>query len=296
MPSQQKLLRIFRLIRLLNTRPYKTIPQFATLLDITIRSVYRYIDLLEEIGYLIDKDESNRYFILQAIDQKRDHFLETDEAYFLQDLLQQAAPEHPLAHRITGKLNEIHTLIPLADSLPQVQSYENVKMLSTAIQSGHQVLLQNYHSASSQTMADRRVEPIMLSEDYQYLVGYDLDNAQRRQFKIERIDRVQLTDSPVRSQHPIEPIDIFGFTGPEWIPVRLRLSAMAYRLLREEFPRAQPLLRSEEEQYLFEGQVRDLRGIGRFILGLPGEVDVLEPAALLRFLQKESQKSSWLNP
>ena len=55
MTEQQKLLRLFKLIRLLKQRPGKTIHQLAQSLGITVRTMYRYLVLLEEVGYEIDK-------------------------------------------------------------------------------------------------------------------------------------------------------------------------------------------------------------------------------------------------
>ena len=60
MIAQQKLLRVFKLIRLLKQRPGRTIFQLAQLLDINKRSVYRYLELLEAVGYLYDVDEYQR--------------------------------------------------------------------------------------------------------------------------------------------------------------------------------------------------------------------------------------------
>jgi predicted DNA-binding transcriptional regulator YafY len=48
---------------LLSGRTGKTIAQLALLLETSQRSVYRYIKLLEEVGYLLDADTHGRYFL-----------------------------------------------------------------------------------------------------------------------------------------------------------------------------------------------------------------------------------------
>lgn len=287
MASQQKLLRIFRLIRLLNTRPYKTVPQLATILDTTPRSVYRYVDFLSEVGYLIDKDEQNRYFIMHEADQRRDTLLDSSEAYYIQDTLQQVAPDHPLAQQITAKLNKIQELIPNANKLASVQTYKNVQKISAAIDGRWRVYLKNYHSTSSQKIKDRYIEPIHFDEDQTYLIAFDLDAQQQRQFKLDRIEGVEASGAAITGQHNAMPVDLFGFTGDPWLPFSLRLSAIAYRLLIEEFPAARPFITLDGSDYTFTAQVKDWRGIGRFVLGLPGEVQVLEPAIFKTYLQAE---------
>ena len=54
MVPQQKILRVFKLIRYLNQRPYRTLNQLAQSLDTCTRTVRRYIELLEELNYGID--------------------------------------------------------------------------------------------------------------------------------------------------------------------------------------------------------------------------------------------------
>lgn len=293
MASQQQLLRIFRLIRLLNTSPYKSVPQLSKILDTTTRSVYRYLDFLQEVGYLVDKDENNRYFIIHQADQQRDQLLDAEEAYFVQDMVQQMAPNHPLSAHILAKLNKIHRQIPAADNLPNIQAFQNVKLLSEAIHSAQRVWLKNYHSASSQKVSDRYVEPIHFDEAYTYLLAFDLNAQENRQFKVDRIGKVEPSSEKITGNHEAVPLDVFGFSGETWLPVRLELSARAYRLLIEDFPGARPFIEKQEKSYYFIGQVRDWRGISRFVLGLPGEVKNISPKELTTFLQKEIQRFDW---
>jgi proteasome accessory factor C len=60
MSAQPHLLRLFSLIRLLNQRPGLTLAQAAQTLDTSSRTVYRYLETLEDLGYCIDKDDYDR--------------------------------------------------------------------------------------------------------------------------------------------------------------------------------------------------------------------------------------------
>jgi len=87
------------------------------------------------------------------------------------------------------------------------------------------------------------------------------------------------------------PTDFFGFTSESSFLVKLQLTKRAYRLLIEEFPEVQPY--TSHEPYLDSDKpfrlicdVRSPIGIGRFILGLPGEILVESPAELKEYLRK----------
>lgn len=75
------------------------------------------------------------------------------------------------------------------------------------------------------------------------------------------------------------------------------MSARAYRLLLEEYPAARlfvlPGAVPDEMSYQFRGEVRSYLGIGRFVLGLPSEVEVVAPAAFRVFLQEKAARAKW---
>jgi transcriptional antiterminator len=57
-----RMYRMMELIHLLIKKRW-TIEQLAKQLDICTRTVYRHIDMIEALGYCVDKDFSNKYFI-----------------------------------------------------------------------------------------------------------------------------------------------------------------------------------------------------------------------------------------
>ena len=73
MYNQHKILRVFQLINLLKTKPAKSIRQLAKTLEVDTRTIYRYFDLIKEIGFDAEKDAFNRYFIQS--EEKQTHNL-----------------------------------------------------------------------------------------------------------------------------------------------------------------------------------------------------------------------------
>jgi hypothetical protein len=64
---------------------------------------------------------------------------------------------------------------------------------------------------------------------------------------------------------------------------------LAYNLLIEEFPLSEKYLKQNDSNYIFEGWVCNYSGVGRFILGLPGEIEVISPKELVKFLKEKNQ-------
>jgi len=290
MTDQQKLFRIFKLLQLLSQRPYRKVPHLAQLLECSRETVYRYIRLLESVGYQIDKTEHDCYFLLLDAGTEGQLF-DAEEAGYLQDLLWQASGKHPYRDRLLHKLNKQFTLRPLVQSLQKFQVLEHTQKLGQAIESQVQVRL-TYLSSTGE-LTQRHGEPVEFMDGYTYLWFYDLDKGEYRQLKMERIGHVELTELPIARKHESRALDLFGWTGPKWLPVTLRLSYRAQQLLLEEHPDARPFVRSSGSQSYFDGMVRDWRGIGRFILGLPGEIEVVEPEELRGYLVERIKQANW---
>ena len=181
---------------------------------------------------------------------------------------------------------------PLVESLAKFQAFEHIRSLGQAIESGRRVRLHNYLSGDG-NLETRYAEPVEFQQGYTYVWVYDLNRKDYRQLKIERIGNVEILDEPIEGQHESRTLDIFGWTGPQWLPVELRLTTRAAQLLLEEFPAARPFVRTAKGYTLFDGMVRDWRGIGRFCLGLPGEIQVVSPEAFRDYLRGRVREADW---
>ncbi|MFD2569983.1 helix-turn-helix transcriptional regulator [Spirosoma soli] len=292
MIPQAKLLRVFKLIRLLHQQPGRTISQLADAVDLSERSVYRYLDFLETVGYSIDSNlQTKRFFLFGPGPNHPDAFTE-EETDLIRHALAGVTDSNPLLAGIRQKLFLSSTLVPLADGLADIHQGQIVGKLAEGIRERVAVQLIRYHSTNSNTISDRLVEPLSFSDDYATLEAYEPASATVKTFRTKRIDAVELTDQPAQYQATDTLIDLFSWTGPCWLPVELHLTDRAYRLLIEEFPAARPdtFQRCDAPAdtsfaYGWRGRVRDWRGIGRFVLGLPGEVQVIEPAEFRTYLR-----------
>lgn len=68
MTKLKKLMRLLQLINQLYKSPPKNVDQIGNLLEVSTRSVYRYLDLLELSGFHVKKNDRNQYYIDNARD------------------------------------------------------------------------------------------------------------------------------------------------------------------------------------------------------------------------------------
>ena len=299
MIEQAKLLRVFTLIRLLKQRRH-TLEQLAQLLDCHPRTIRRYLSLLEEIGYHIDEDPLGRRRLhLFESEPEAPAYFSVEETLVLQQALTGLDAHTPLRESLSRKLYQTSELVPLADELLDMHQAWVVQRLAEALRQHCRVQLLRYQSSHSGTVRDREVEPLGFTDNYAQLNAVDVATGQTRTYKTRRIEDVELLETPCSYTAAEEQLDVFGLSGPESELVELRLTARAYRLLVEEYPAARSFVLPvagagpTDLRYAFRGEVRSYLGIGRFVLGLPTEVQVVEPAAFRTFLQEKVGLARW---
>jgi hypothetical protein len=84
--------------------------------------------------------------------------------------------------------------------------------------------------------------------------------------------------------------DIFGFMGDSSTWITLDLTLRGYLLLREEYPLSIPYAERFESAYRFHGPVSNFEGIGRFVLGLMDEIQVIGPETFRTFLENKFER------
>jgi proteasome accessory factor C len=283
-----RLMRLFQIIAVLKSGHW-TIQQLAERFDTSQRTIYRYIHLLEEVDFLIEKDFQNRYFIITSEDDPTQTVFSIEETKLIKKLIQSGTNDNPLKNSLLKKL----ALNSELDSMPRLfvkaRLSKLVDELAVAIKNNLQVVLKNYHSANSNEIRDRLVEPFHFGDNYQSVMALDTQDKVSKHFKLDRIGEVILTEKKYEfeSLHKNKDTDIFGFSGDEQLWITLKLSLRAYLLMREEFPLAIPYLEKEDDHYMFHGPVTNREGIGRFVLGLIDEVTIIAPESFKSFIDKK---------
>jgi predicted DNA-binding transcriptional regulator YafY len=295
--DQPKIERLLRLMKMLTGNVTYTIDELADKLDMSPRTIYRYIDTFRAAGFVFKKqddvyrlDVSSPYFkdISQLI-----HFTD-EEAYILKSAIESIDETNLLKQNLKKKLYTVYDYKILADTVVHGKDAKNVNVLIEAIGNKRQVQLCKYRSAHSQTIRDRLVEPFSFTTNYIQIWAYDVEEKKNKLFKTNRIESVRILPQPwlYAAEHVKGHIDIFRVSSFEQKPVKLKLNLRAANLLTEEYPLAEKFLtKINDNEWILETNVCGYEGVERFIMGLLPDMEILETKELKDTIRKKLQLS-----
>ena len=285
--DQPKLERLLRLMKLLTANVEYSVDDIAERLDMSRRTIYRYIDSFREAGFVIKK---SRGCIL--LDKESPHFKEIsqlvhfteEEAVILRRAIESIDDTNLLKQNLKRKLYSVYDSRTLADTIVKGRNSTNVHSLIEAMESKVQVIFHSYQS--SRSIRDRRVEPFAFTTNYVNVWCYDTEDNRCKIFKTARIGSVEVTSTEWQhaEQHKEGFIDIFRMiaqSDAELIPIKLNLGRLAYNLILEEYPLSEKhITQLSESLWRLECKVANLQGVARFVVGLLDDIDISESPEL----------------
>ena len=270
--NQNRIYRVFRLINLLKSTPAKSIKRLSESMEVSERSLYRYLELLAEVGFEIQKDSSNRYYL------NHDHIesFTKEEAELISQSISSNNKNNPLVKSIRTKLVLLDEMNIASNEIVASHYSKVISKLQEAIETQSQVILSKYQSASTESVSDRLVEPVSFSFNFDSITAFEVESGMNKFFKIERIGDVQILDNPFEhlEKHESLESDIFGFneTG-ERHHVKLQLSMRAMLWLRDDYPLSISFMKEESDgQWIFETDVFNMEPVHRIIRSMPDEI------------------------
>jgi transcriptional antiterminator len=102
MLNQRKILRVLQFISYLEQHPPKAVNQLAEMLETTERTVYRYLDLIRECGFDLQRDKYTRFFIHN--DTAQGIRFSTEEAEYLKQLVLTSGKLNKLKDAVLSKI------------------------------------------------------------------------------------------------------------------------------------------------------------------------------------------------
>ncbi len=276
MLNQHKILRVLQLISLLKQEPAKSIHQLGVIIDTTDRTVYRYFDLLKELGFELQRDQFNKYSI-PASDGEGGVIFTKEESSLIRKMLLNFAKNHPLKDAVLKKIYLSSETTIVSSHLLRAHLGRIVELLCDAIETRRQVVLKNYHSLNSQKISDRFLEPFAFTDNYRALMAYEPASGENKYFNIERITNVELLEVSWmhEEKHTLTKPDAFGFGPTDTVySLHFEMSLKAYLLLKEEYPLCGPHLTKSihSDRYELKMEVNSRIPIDRFVLGLKDEI------------------------
>ena len=288
--EQPRVERTLRLMRLMSGNAYLTVEQLAKRLDTSTRSIYRYIDTFKTCGFAVEKIDDSIYRLISMPTgykdlQKLVYFSE-EEARVLTYLIESLDETNSLKSSLYKKLCAVFDTKSIKEYSGTSKNAANVQALGNAMKDRKTVILKDYSSSSSGTVRDRVVEPFEFTNNHINVWAYDCEKKDVRLFKIARIGWVDIL--PIDWQHEDEHdkgyLDAFRMQGKTQTHVRLEMTLRAKNLLCEEFPLAEPDITEKDGKYILDTKVSKMEGVGRFVIGLMGDIRVLDSPELVAYI------------
>jgi len=293
--EQAKFESILRLLVKMSGSFGKTIAELAEDMERSERTIRRYIQTFRDCGFVVEN--RNGYFRISEFEKGKNlsdllHF-SSEESELLSRAIHSIDFDGALKESLTKKLYSLYdnNLVPYA--IVSAEKSENITALCEAIRQKKQVILHDYSSSNSGRISDRVVEPYDFTTNYTMVCCYEPASNSVKFFKLARIGKVIITDTPwaFENLHAKIFVDVFRISGENLVRVKLRLSLRAYQLLIEEFPLSENYVTpGDYNSYIFEADVCSYEGVGRFVLGLPDEVSVISPDDFKEFLNEKILK------
>ncbi|MEX0680987.1 MAG: WYL domain-containing protein [Balneolales bacterium] len=302
MPDHKRLLSLLQIIRLLRQSGGYPVNRLAGRFEVTERTIYRYFGILRETGFDLEK-EGDRYRI--ASHTRQDELLpvlDPDETGLLRDAVLSVHATHPRKPHLLKKLAALSDLEQLAELVVDRALAGVIRDLTHAVKERRRIILRDYNSPNSRTIRDREVEPVGFGVNMRYLYALDTESGEIRQFKPDRIGRVEVLGKTFTpgAKHRVSKPDLFGMNGRPRCTVTLRLNQRAIRLLLEEYPESEIQLFKNQLNRAPEGvnwlkitlKVNGFEGVSRFVLGLPGEAGAEGPEAFIQYLETRMSRGA----
>ena len=288
--DQPKIERMLRLMKLLTANSSYTVDDIASRLDMSRRTIYRYIDTFREAGFVIKKsggcirlDKESPHFkdISQLV-----HFTE-EEAVILKRAIESIDDTNLLKQNLKRKLYSVYDNKILADTIVRGANATSVHTIIEAIEEHRQVVLRGYSSSHGRAVRDRIVEPFAFTTNYVQVWCFDTESQSCKLFKLSRISSVEILDEPWQWENLHEKgfIDVFRMNGTERHRVRLRLGILSRNLLLEEYPLAEKYISpSEDGGWLLDTDVASYAGVARFVVGLMDDIQIINTPELEQYM------------
>ena len=296
--KEPKIERMLRVMKLLTSTVNYSVDEIAVKLDMNRRSVYRYLDTLENAGFVIQRSKKcvrlcteSPFFkdISQLI-----HFSE-EEAYMVHQLIDSIADTNLVKQNLKKKLASVYHFRGVADSIVNKEHNTAVHTLLDAMEQKRVVVLKNYASSHTGEVRSRVVEPFSFTSNYVQVWCYEPVSGMNKMFRVSRIEEVIVQSEAWthEAKHQAAYLDIFRIsaTGGVTYPVKLELNTRARNLLTEEFPLSEKYLKKTgADQWLLDTVVSSYAGVGRFVMGLAADIRIIDSPGLEEYIREYARR------
>lgn len=263
-----------------------TTNELSRILEITERSTFRYLRTFKDSGFVIEKRNGNIPKLMKMPVKKIKLsdliHLSPEEAHILHTLLISLSGDSQVIINLERKLTALFDATSVTEIIGNKAAAENLMRIREAIDDRTQVILREYESGHTMTISDRLVEPYGFSTNYCDVYAFEVATGLNKTFKVSRIGYVQPLQREWEHEdmHEVIEPDCFRMNGKERIAVTLKMTLKAKSLLVEEYPLASRDLTFKDGYWWLRTTVKDLAGVGRFVIGLSDQIEVVDSPTL----------------
>lgn len=295
--SQRKLKQMLEVLIMLSQKYGRSKESLAEHFGTSVKTITRYMDTFRDVGFVLNKTQDGYWRLDKDNSEYKDlsellHFSE-DESAILAKAIDSIETTTELKEELKRKLYSLYNIDRIATPTARKEKAGLIEILTDAIQQKKQVYLIKYSSTNSMQISDRLIEPFSFTQNLEDIWAFEPISGKNKLFKLERIRKAKIssTNYQFEEQHRKADTDVFRMSSDKTTEVQLKLSLKAKNLLIEEFPRAEKYLaKSENTHYTLTVPVHDWKGVGRFIMGLPTDIEIIYPEELKEYVLSEMEK------
>jgi predicted DNA-binding transcriptional regulator YafY len=298
--DQPKIERMLKVMICMMDPHHHTIEEIAQKLKTSPRSVYRYVNSFKNAGFVVDESQKKVPRLCKESAFFRDvsqliYFTE-EEVHIFNQLIDGLSDTNVLKENLRRKLVALYNNTSLAKCVVDSQRAVNVEQIGESIKNKKQVVLENYSSSHSNVVRNRVVEVLGFTTDYVQMWCFDVEDRKNKLFNVARVGSVRIMekDWQFEALHQKGVIDVFRISDyGEPQRVKLKLSVMARNLLVEEYPLSEKYITQlDENHWLLDTYVSNFKGVGRFVMGLLHEVEVVDSPEFKHYIKKQFKSLS----
>ena len=270
-------------------REYK-VEDICERLNISRRNFYYYIEFFEQAGFNVQRN--GKYYSLSRASKFFTKLhdlvqLTDDEVLLMRQLIENAGMESGRLKALHQRLDRFYDFKILENEALQRKTMAIRGTMYDAIKNRRMARIIGYSSPSSHTVRNRLVEPFMFMHNNKDVRCYELSSGINKTFRLSRMEDVEMLDKPWEHEHRHRQayIDLFSFSGERTMKVTLAMGQLSHNVMLEEYPEsAACFVPGEDGRWLFKADVCSYLGVGRFVLGLYDDIEVLGDDGLKEYI------------
>ena len=287
---------MLELLQLLGGEEYLSASEIGQRMGFSDRQARSYIELLRRNGFTV-VEKSHRYRIdyrspfYQLLRQRA--VLTESEAEMVCRILSTVDESNETAASARRKLARYYGIEALESAEVRRKRNTFLDVFNEAMARKRMVMIRGYSSPHSRSVSDRIVEPFLLMNGGMDVRCHELRSHQNKTFRLSRMAGVELLDVPwiAETEHRKVYTDLFMFSGEEVHHVKVLMGQLSHSLMLEEYPRSERCFTPcGDSRWLLETDVVSFLGVGRFVMGLCDDVEVLGDEAFLAYISDKKAK------